>query len=169
MGPVSRSLRSLVRDDSGICRFSCQTAESIPAARFRPGYAISFAPSRVEGAGKAGCRRHPQHRVQWVEKDAHGFDRYSQDIPAFPAQWFDGLLRALPGERPLLPPLPRCHRAARIDARVAAPGPHDFTGRLLSVSSGEEAPDARSGPSQPAPRFVTTRNVPHGGTGWECV
>ena len=25
------------------------------------------------------------------EKDAHGFDRYSQDIPAFPAQWLYGL------------------------------------------------------------------------------
>src|ERR1700741_5595372 len=58
-----------------------------------------------------------------------GFDRYSRDIPAFPAQWFDGLLRALPGERPFLPPLPRHHGAAWIDARVAATGPHDFAVR----------------------------------------
>ena len=53
----------------------------------------------------------------------------SQDIPAFPARWFDGLFRALPGERPFLPPLPGPHRQAGIDARVAAPGPHDFTVR----------------------------------------
>src|SRR5689334_25384637 len=25
------------------------------------------------------------------KENAHGFDRYSQDIPAFPAQWVDGL------------------------------------------------------------------------------
>ena len=35
----------------------------------------------------------------------------------------------LPGERPLLSPLPRQHRPAGIDARVAAPGPHDFAER----------------------------------------
>jgi len=41
-----------------------------------------------------------------VDENAHGLNhRYSQDIPAFPAQWFYGFLRALPGERPLLPPL----------------------------------------------------------------
>jgi hypothetical protein len=37
-------------------------------------------------------------------KDAHGFDRYSRDIPAFPAQWFDGLYVLSPGKRPFLPP-----------------------------------------------------------------
>jgi hypothetical protein len=38
-------------------------------------------------------------------ENAHGFDRYSRDLPAFPAQWLYGLLRALPGERRFLPPL----------------------------------------------------------------
>src|SRR6478672_9315689 len=38
-------------------------------------------------------------------KNAHGLDRYSRDIPAFPAQWLYGLLRALPGERRFLSPL----------------------------------------------------------------
>ncbi|KAH2773041.1 hypothetical protein KXV54_009251, partial [Aspergillus fumigatus] len=75
-----------------------------------------------------GRRRHPQHRVQWVDKNAHGFDRYSQDIPAFPAQWLYGLCRALPGERPLLPPS-RNGPYHPLDARVAAPGPHDFAVR----------------------------------------
>ena len=55
-----------------------------------PGFAISFAPSLTEGAGKAGRRLRPQHRVQ-KRNDAHGFDRYSRDIPAFPAQWLYGL------------------------------------------------------------------------------
>ncbi len=63
-------------------------------------------PLRREGAGKAGRRLRPQRRVQWVVKNAHGFDRYSRDIPAFPAQWFYGLYVLSPGKRPFLPPLP---------------------------------------------------------------
>src|SRR5689334_21755458 len=63
------------------------------------------------------------------KENAHGFDRYSQDIPAFPAQWVDGLY--------VLSPVSGldCHRCRspkrrdRIDATVAAPGPHDFTVR----------------------------------------
>src|SRR5438128_2208204 len=49
--------------------------------------------------------------------------------PAFPARWFYGFLRALPGERRFLSPLPRQHRPAWIDTTVAAPGPHDFAVR----------------------------------------
>src|ERR1700738_4252572 len=32
--------------------------------------------------------------------------RFSGNTPAFPAQWFYGLLRALPGDRAFLPPSP---------------------------------------------------------------
>src|SRR5690349_14623225 len=39
------------------------------------------------------------------------------------------LIRALPGERRCLSPLPCQHRPAGIDATVAAPGPHDFAVR----------------------------------------
>jgi hypothetical protein len=80
---------------------------------------------RAQGKPGAGCARSPA----WERKHAGGNYRFSRDIPAFPAQWLYGLLRALPGERPFLSPLPRHHRAARIDARVAAPGPHDFAVR----------------------------------------
>jgi hypothetical protein len=62
-----------------------------PRRDFRPSCAISLSLSLTEGAGKAGRRLRPQHRVQWVDKNAHGFDRYSRDIPAFPAQWLYGL------------------------------------------------------------------------------
>jgi hypothetical protein len=31
--------------------------------------------------------------------------RYSRDIPAFPAQWFYGFLRALPGEAAFFAPV----------------------------------------------------------------
>jgi hypothetical protein len=54
--------------------------------------------------------------------------RFSGSIPAFPAQWLYGLLRALPGERL------SCHRrrrdtSRRLDASTAASGPHDFAVR----------------------------------------
>src|SRR5436189_4752362 len=129
-----------------------------------PGFAISFAPSLTEGAGKAGRRLRPQHRVQ-KRNDAHGFDRYSRDIPAFPAQWLYGLYVLSPGKRPFLPPLP-----AGLTANVA-PGSrrqdHTISPYAADVSSGERTRLTPQRPSQPAPRSVTiAQNVPHGGAGW---
>ena len=59
--------------------------------------------------------------------------------PAFPAQWFDGLCRALPGERctiaPVALPIPDArtrlgrHITTRLDASLRAPGPHGFAVR----------------------------------------
>src|SRR2546421_4196489 len=68
--------------------------------------------------------------------------RYSRDIPAFPTQWLYGLLRALPGERRFLSPLPPQHRPERIDATVAAPGPHDFAVRCGVLVQRANPPDA---------------------------
>jgi hypothetical protein len=39
----------------------------IPAARFRPGDALSLSPLKAEGAGNAGRWPHPQPRLQ-IEK-----------------------------------------------------------------------------------------------------
>ena len=79
--------------------------------------------------------------------------------PAFPAQWFDGLLRALPGERRLLSPLPSQHRPERIDATVAAPGPHDFAVRCSDFVRQQNCLTPQR-PSQPAPRSVTIAQTP---------
>src|SRR6185437_6969126 len=55
---------------------------------------------REEGAGKTGCAPHPRSRVHWVLKRMRTrADRFGGNTPAFPAQWFDGLCRALPGDR----------------------------------------------------------------------
>ena len=63
--------------------------------------------------------------------------RYRRSIPAFPAQWLYGLLRALPGERLFchrrrmdiaLDPKDRC-ATTQLDASTAASGPHDFAVR----------------------------------------
>ncbi len=76
-------------------------------------------------------------------------------IPAFPAQWFDGFLRALPGERRFLSPLSHQHRPARLDATVAAPGPHDFAVRGKRFVR-RKTPDARNVHCIPAQRIATT-------------
>src|SRR5437899_5103807 len=70
----------------------------------RPRFAISFALFEIEGAGKTGCLLHPRSRVRFAQTKVHTSIQGSGSIPAFPAQWLYGLLRALPGERLF------CHR-----------------------------------------------------------
>ena len=60
---------------------------------------INVPPSRLEGAGKTGCLLHPRSRVRFAQTKLHTSTQGSGSIPAFPAQWLYGLLRALPGER----------------------------------------------------------------------
>ena len=81
-----------------------QTRHSRSRGTFRPRFASSFAPSKTEGAGKTGCALHPRSRVQLRTQKRTRAYRFSGSIPAFPAQWLYGLLRALPGERLF------CHR-----------------------------------------------------------
>jgi hypothetical protein len=157
--------------EAGLLRFARNdvgTYDFIPAAYFRPSAANSSSLSLTEGAGKAGRRLRPQHRVHWVVKNAHGFDRYSQDIPAFPAQWFYGLYVLSPGSglscprsRRDLPPTWRQGRGART-TRFHRPPPTYHPAR--------NSPDASSGHRNPHHALVTIRaNVPHDGTGWADV
>src|ERR1700690_2371199 len=79
------------------------TRQRIPATR-RARVMLKFFPPSIKGAGKAGSRLHP-----WVpcNKKHGGRTTGSTGIPpAFPAQWFYGFLRALLGDRALLPPSP---------------------------------------------------------------
>src|SRR5436190_22926051 len=94
-----------------------------------PSSAISLSLSVRKGRRESRALTAPAAPCAMRKENAHGLDRYSRDIPAFPAQWFYGFLRALPGERRFLSPLPRQHGPAWIDATVAAPGPHDFAVR----------------------------------------
>jgi len=57
--------------------------------------------------------------------------------PAFPARWFYGFLRALPGDRAFLPPS-LADDSRKLDASVEASGPHDFTVR--NCASRQHAP-----------------------------
>ena len=70
------------------------------ATPFARGLLDNFPPSRnSEGAGKTGCLLHPRSRVRFAHNKLHTSIQGSWSIPAFPAQWLYGLLRALPGER----------------------------------------------------------------------
>src|ERR1700760_2644126 len=83
----------------------------------------------------------------------------SPEHPAFPAQWFYGLLRALPGDRALLPPSPPRRLPRELDASVGASEPHDFAVRVGAVRQ-ERLRVHRI----PRPTFVTMANAPLMGT-----
>jgi hypothetical protein len=88
--------------------------------------------SSREGAGKTGCALHPRSRVQKAKRTRTRAYRFSGSSPAFPAQWFYGLFRALPGDRL------SCHRRPReisheLDASIGASGPHDFAVHISAV------------------------------------
>jgi hypothetical protein len=89
----------------------------------------------IEGAGNTGCALHPRSRVQKCTKKRTRAYRFSGGNPAFPAQWFYGLFRALPGDRAFLPPSPAKVAFRELDASVGASGPHDFAVRTLALSS----------------------------------
>ena len=79
-------------------------ASTFPRFIRRPGLPNESPSKRGEGAGNAGREPHPQPRVQNERAHEHSHHRFSRNIPAFPAQWFYGFLRALPGDLALLPP-----------------------------------------------------------------
>src|SRR6187402_2433634 len=97
----------------------------------RPRFASWFALEKSEGAGKTGCLLHPRSRVRFAQTKLHTSIQGSGGIPAFPAQWRYGLLRALPGDTALLPPSPaRTFASLGLSASTAAPEPHDFAVRF---------------------------------------
>ena len=107
----------------------------------RPRFASSFALFETEGAGKTGCLLHPRSRVRFAQTKMHTSIQGSGSIPAFPAQWLYGLLRALPGERlfclrrrrdTALDPIGSM-RNRQLSASTAAPEPHDFAVRFRRV------------------------------------
>jgi hypothetical protein len=97
--------------------------------RIAPEACIFIWPSCLEGAGKTGCLLHPRSRVRFAQTKGHTSIQGSGSIPAFPAQWLYGLLRALPGER-LSCLRYRRDTSRQLSASTAAPEPHDFAVRV---------------------------------------
>src|SRR5216684_153512 len=85
--------------------------------------------------------------------------RYTGNNPAFPAQWFYGLLRALPGDQACLTPSPALLLA---DLTPASGRQNDTTWPYASASFVRLAFAhlTLTRPPHPVPRFVTTRDPP---------
>ena len=87
-------------------------------------------PRKTEGAGKAGC---PPHPWSACNKKARGRTTGTGGSSGLPCAMVLRLIRALPGDRALLPPSPRETSFAQLSASVGAPGPHDFAVRFSCV------------------------------------
>ena len=125
------------------------------AARLRPRFASSFAPSKTEGAGKTGCALHPRSRVQLRKENAHTSIQVSGNTPAFPAQWLYGLLRALPGERLF------CHRRrARSLLANLTPAPRRQDHTTSPYASRHPRQSWHPRPPHPVRTFVTMADAP---------
>src|SRR4051794_17739921 len=71
-----------------------------------PSFAVITAPRNAEGAGKAGCRLAPTvHCAKVALQEAAQRHTGEAQHTAFPAQWFYGLCRDLPGERCTIAPV----------------------------------------------------------------
>jgi hypothetical protein len=90
-------------------------------------------PSGERGMPGARCTRSRACRVVSTRVSHHG----RTGTPGIPARnGFNGFLRALLGDRALLPPSPpRSFASQELDASVGASGPHDFAVRKIALSS----------------------------------
>jgi hypothetical protein len=103
------------------------------------------------------------------EKHASKSPQVHRTGPAFPARWFYGLFRALPGERAFLPP--SSPRSLLLENLTPASRRQDHTASLSATARFRQAHASR--PSPPAPRFVTIAIRPSlwardGGEGEVC-
>src|SRR5258707_561661 len=100
----------LPRSKSGLLRrFAPRNDGAPPRSRgaIGPSFAKTGSPLlTIEGAGNAGRSMRPQPRVRNKKAHEHSHHGHTGNHPAFPAQWFYGLLRALPGDQALLAPSP---------------------------------------------------------------
>jgi hypothetical protein len=85
----------------------------------------------VEGAGKTGCPPHPQPHVQLKKHTGVVATGGVGSVRPSLRSGFNGLLRALPGDRAFLPPSStQCASiVADLNASVGASEPHGFAVR----------------------------------------
>src|SRR5882672_1639871 len=110
-----------------------QTQHCDPAARCVRAVHELFRPEE-RAQGNAGCPLHPQSVCKGRKHT--GVTTGTPEHPAFPAQWFYGLFRALPGDRALLPPSP----ADRSASLTPASGRQDHTASPSATGVSSSAP-----------------------------
>src|SRR3979411_3413578 len=86
----------------------------------------------MEGVGNAGCPLRPRSRVHFVLVERTRVTTSTPESPDIPARnGFNGLCRALPGDRALLPPSSRGYVLSK-------PGWADATPQNLTPASGRQ-------------------------------
>src|SRR5258705_676460 len=123
-------------------------------------------PSPTEGAGNAGCALHPWPPVQ---KKSTGVSNQGYTATAgIPCTMVLRLIRALPGDRALLPPsfVDRTHE---LSASVGAPEPHDFAVRDSRIRRAKNCACGYHVHRIPLPTSVTTAKRPSCGNGTAIV
>src|SRR5258707_13733178 len=149
----------LPRSKSGLLRrLAPRNDVMTPRSRgaMRPSRCKNRSPSKTEGAGNAGRSMRPRPRVRNKKAHEHSHHGHTGNHPAFPAQWFYGLLRALSGDQACLTPSP-----ARLLADLTpASGRQNDTPEPYASASAVRLAVARLTPPRPVPRFVTTRDPP---------
>src|SRR6266481_424867 len=85
-----------------------------------------------EGVGNAGCPLHPRPRVHFVLVERTRATTSTPESPGIPARnGFNGFLRALPGDRAVLPP-------SSADMFLSKPGWADLNSANLTPASGRQ-------------------------------
>jgi hypothetical protein len=132
------------------CAGTTEQASALPR-RLSPGVCHLVVPLLGRGRRESRAPTAPAVPCAKVDEKAHGLNyRYSQDIPAFPAQWLYGLYVLSPGKRPFLPPLPAGETPADV-----APGSrrqdHTTSPYAAAFSSGMRTCLTPQRPSPPKP------------------
>jgi hypothetical protein len=150
----SRSLDCFVASLLAMTAF--RTWLNIPATQTAPEFCFVATPMKNRGRREDRVRAAPAvSRAKCTSQKRTRAYRFSGNTPAFPAQWFYGLLRALPGDRAFLPPSPSRIAPQELDTSVGVSGPHDFAVRVNVVRL---ATHPASTASRPA--FVTIASRP---------
>jgi hypothetical protein len=164
-GPTKQSSFLNFRKKAGLLRGACHrarirairwlamTCNNILAARCVRVLQEKSCPMKTEGAGNAGRTMHPQPRVRNKKAHERSHHGHTGNHPAFPAQWFYGLLRALPGDQACLTPSPALLLA---DLTPASGRQNDTTWPSAAAPFVKGA--AASTASRPA--LMTLRNAP---------
>jgi hypothetical protein len=131
------------RNDAGARHTSPASRRDAP--ELCPEIASAHQNERAQGMPGARCTRGLVCKMH-KEKRTRAY-RFSGGNPAFPARWFYGLFRALPGDRAFLPPSPP--RSLLLENLTPASGRQDHTTSPSASSAARLAPPKR--PSHPAP------------------
>jgi hypothetical protein len=135
----------------------CQTATRLRSrGAIAPESCIACLPQKTEGAGNARCFSRTHSLMCSGRKHMSSHYRLAVS-PAFPARWFSGLLRALPGVHDLSVTVARRLVTCKLSTSPGGLGPHAFAVRGSRVSSCAcpSHPKSNVRDDAPAPRVET--------------